>query len=266
MKTEAVIFDWAGTTVDFGSFAPVYAFIEAFKEFGITPTFVEVREPMGMLKWDHIHTMMKMPRITEEWKKAQGRTWTENDVNAVYEKSEQAVMSVLKDFAAPKPFVPETVSKLRERGIRIGSTTGYTDEMMEIVVPEAKRLGYSPDTWFSPNSVNNLGRPYPYMIFRNLEALRVSNVKNAIKVGDTVSDIREGKNAGLISVGVIVGSSVMGLSETEWNALTQEQKNAEILRVSKIYKDSGADYVINNISEICDIIDGLEESNQPNNG
>lgn len=49
-KIEAVIFDWAGTTVDFGCFAPVQAFVEVFKHFGIEPTMEEVRKPMGMLK------------------------------------------------------------------------------------------------------------------------------------------------------------------------------------------------------------------------
>lgn len=49
-KIEAVIFDWAGTTVDYGCFAPVSAFIEAFKMYGIEPTMKEVREPMGMAK------------------------------------------------------------------------------------------------------------------------------------------------------------------------------------------------------------------------
>ena len=36
-KIEAVIFDWAGTTVDYGSFAPVVAFAKAFEKFGIKP-------------------------------------------------------------------------------------------------------------------------------------------------------------------------------------------------------------------------------------
>ena len=75
-KIEAVIFDWAGTTVDFGSFAPVQAFIKAFEEFGITPTVDEVRAPMGMLKWNHIHTMMQMPRIQKAWAVTHGREWT----------------------------------------------------------------------------------------------------------------------------------------------------------------------------------------------
>ena len=78
-KIEAVIFDWAGTTVDYGCFAPVQAFITAFEEYGITPTFDEVREPMGMLKRDHIRTMMNMERIHEEWKRVHGKDFTEED-------------------------------------------------------------------------------------------------------------------------------------------------------------------------------------------
>lgn len=62
-RIEAVIFDWAGTTVDYGCFAPVQAFVEAFKSFGIEPTMEEVRKPMGMLKIDHIRTMMQMETV-----------------------------------------------------------------------------------------------------------------------------------------------------------------------------------------------------------
>ena len=98
-KIEAVIFDWAGTTVDYGCFAPVQAFIEAFKKFGIEPTVAEVREPMGMLKWDHIHTMMQMPRITEEWKCVHGRMWDTKDVDAIYERSEKAIFKILHNFS-----------------------------------------------------------------------------------------------------------------------------------------------------------------------
>ena len=118
-KIEAVIFDWAGTTVDYGSFAPVQAFIEAFGEFGITPTVAEVLEPMGMLKWEHIHTMMKMPRITEEWKKAHRRMWDKSDVDAIYKKSEKAIFSILDKYSTPKPFVPETIFELKKRGIDV---------------------------------------------------------------------------------------------------------------------------------------------------
>lgn len=258
-KIEAVIFDWAGTTVDFGSFAPVQAFIKAFEEFGITPTVDEVRAPMGMLKWNHIHAMMQMPRIQKAWSISHGRQWTRADVDAVYHKSESGIMEILHDFAQPKPHVLEAVEILRERGIQIGSTTGYTDEMMNIVVPEAEKRGYRPDAWFSPDAVNKMGRPYPFMIFKNLEALRISSVSAAIKVGDTTADIKEGKNAGLLSIGVVEGSSVMALSEAEYNALSPEEKCACHAQVTKIYQDCGADYVIDNMSSLPDLIDLIQQ-------
>lgn len=258
-KIEAVIFDWAGTTVDYGSFAPVQAFIEAFKKFGVTPTHAEVREPMGMLKWNHIHAMMQMPRISAEWEKVHGTMWNRNDVDAVYKESEKAIFEILDKFSTPKPYVLSAIAALRERGIKIGSTTGYTDEMMQIVVPNAEKQGYAPDAWFSPNAVNNMGRPYPYMIFKNLEALNVSSVAAAIKVGDTVADIKEGKAAGMISVGIIEGSSVMGLMENEYEALSAEEKSAHIDRVRKVYEDCGADYIINNMSELLELIDKIEQ-------
>ena len=101
MKFDGIIFDWAGTTVDYGSFAPVQAFVEAFEAFGITPTLEEVRKPMGMLKIDHIRTMLSMDRIHDLWKEKQGRDWTEDDVQHVYEIFEKKIMEILSRFAEP---------------------------------------------------------------------------------------------------------------------------------------------------------------------
>ena len=256
-RIEAVIFDWAGTTVDYGCFAPVQAFISAFEEFGITPTVEEVRKPMGMLKRDHVKTMMNMERIHELWIKEHGADFTEDDIDKVYEASETSILRNLKDFVELKPFTLDTVKKLREMGLKIGSTTGYTDEMMEIVVPLAKEKGYEPDCWFSPDSVSNMGRPYPYMIFKNMEELKVSSVKNVIKVGDTVSDINEGLDAGVVTVGVIEGSSIMALSETEYQALNEDEKARICDQVKAVYQKAGADYVISNLSELPALIQQL---------
>ena len=69
---KAVVFDWAGTTVDYGCFAPVQAFMETFKAAGVEPTMEETRKPMGMLKIDHIRTMLHMERIEAEWVRVHG--------------------------------------------------------------------------------------------------------------------------------------------------------------------------------------------------
>lgn len=71
-RIECVIFDWAGTTVDFGSLSPVSAFREAFRSFCVEVTEEETRAPMGMLKIDHIRTMLAMPRVAESWQCVRG--------------------------------------------------------------------------------------------------------------------------------------------------------------------------------------------------
>ena len=249
-KIEAVIFDWAGTTVDYGCFAPVQVFTEVFQDMGINPTQEEVREPMGMLKWDHIRTMLEMDRIKKAWIEKYGREPEDEDADKMYANYEPALLKILSQYANPKPYVVETVKKLKEKGIKIGSTTGYTDVMMKIVVPEAAKQGYSPDCWYSPDSCQKMGRPYPYMIFKNKETLKVDSVDKVLKAGDTVSDILEGKNAGVFTVGILEGSSVIGLSEAEFEALSEEEKEIRLKTAEKKYREAGADAVVRDIRGI----------------
>lgn len=253
-RIEAVIFDWAGTAVDYGCFAPVQAFVEVFKKAGIEPYIDEVRAPMGMLKRDHIKAMLAMPRIKGLWEERYGQEPGEAEIDRLYNSFEENLMGILHRFAEPKPYVLDTVAKLREMGIKIGSTTGYTDEMMKVVTVKAKEAGYAPDAWFSPNSVGDAGRPYPYMIFRNLEILKVSSVENVVKVGDTVSDIMEGKNAGVFTVGVIEGSSEMGLSMKEYEELEPTMKEMKIKEVTCKFLDAGADAAIRNMGGLLELL------------
>ena len=256
-QIEAVIFDWAGTTVDYGCFAPVEAFRQAFEEVGIRPTTEEIRQPMGLSKRLHVQTMFEMTRISAQWKEIYGQPWTEQDVERVYLRSEELILSILPDYSQPISHVVEATAALRKHGIKIGSTTGYNNEMMSLVVPAADKAGYSPDCWFSSDSTNRIGRPYPYMIFKALETLKVSSVQAAVKVGDTVADIQEGQNAGLITVGILEGSSLMAFSQAEYEALTPEQRSNEMDRVRKIYQDCGANYVVRNMSELPNLLECL---------
>lgn len=253
-KIEGVIFDWAGTTVDYGCFAPVQAFSHMFSEFGLTPTMDEIRKPMGMLKREHIKTVLSMSRMRNQFMEKKGREFSEEDVDQMNGAFEGKLLAILHQFAQPKPYVLETVKILRQRGIKIGSTTGYTDEMMDIVTKKAAEQGYAPDAWFSPNSTGNVGRPYPYMIFKNMMELKMASVEGVIKVGDTVSDILEGKAAGVITVGVIEGSSESGLREDEYKKLSGNEKIALAEKIERRYKDAGADYVVSDIRGVLEFI------------
>ena len=195
-----------------------------------------------------------MPTINEAFKAKYNRNYNKKDIDKIYELFEASLMAGITKHTDIKPYVIETVNKLKEMKIKIGSTTGYTDMMMEPVLKRAKEQGYCPDGWYSPDATNHLGRPYPYMIFKNIQTLNVTSVKNVIKVGDTVSDIKEGLNAGVITIGVIEGSSTLGLNEEEFNNLDKIKKIELVEKVKQIYLDAGADYVINNLSELIDII------------
>ena len=259
MKVKGVIFDWAGTTVDFGCFAPVNVFLTVFEDAGIEVTLEEARKPMGMLKIDHIRTMLEMPRIREAWNQKYGRDFTEQDVLALYMQFESKLMESLATYTDPIQHVKEVVHRLREEGIRIGSTTGYTDSMMEVVTQHAAAKGYEPDFLVTPTQVGDKGRPYPYMIFKNMEALGIEATNQVVKIGDTTSDIKEALNAGVWAVGVIVGSSEMGLSEEEFMALSEEEQKITIEKTAQIFKETGAHYTIRTMEELPALLEKINE-------
>ena len=95
---EAVIFDWAGTTVDYGCFAPVQAFADVFEHHGVKPTMEETRAPMGMLKIDHIREMLRMERIASAWERVHGKRPDEDDAQALYALFEGCLL-----YTSPSP-------------------------------------------------------------------------------------------------------------------------------------------------------------------
>jgi len=126
--------------------------------------------------------------------------------------------------------------------------------MMDIVAPLAKERGYAPDYLVCPDDAGGLGRPYPYMLWRNLEKLGTVHVDEVLKVGDTDADIREGKAAGCLSVGVIAGSSMLSLTEGELETLEPKRKEELFAITRQKYLESGADFVIDRIRDLPKLI------------
>ena len=184
-KIKAVIFDWAGTTIDFGCFAPLHVFIEIFEKRGLSITLEEARGPMGMLKKDHIREILKMPRVAELWENKFLKEASEEDVESLYADFEPSLMSSLKNYTKVIDGVLDVCKYLEEKEIRIGSTTGYTKEMMTVVAAGAKGNGYAPELIITADDTGS-GRPAPFMIFENMKRLNVFPPQSVIKVGDTV--------------------------------------------------------------------------------
>jgi phosphonoacetaldehyde hydrolase len=124
-QINAVILDWAGTTVDFGSFAPTQIFVEAFKQtFDIDISLAEARIPMGLGKWQHIEALGKLPAVDARWRQKLGRSMSHQDIDALYQAFMPLQIAKVIDFADPIEGVPQVIAGLREQSIKIGSCSG----------------------------------------------------------------------------------------------------------------------------------------------
>jgi len=232
-KIKCIVFDWAGTTIDYGCRAPLLVFIENFKKIGIPISINEASQPIGMLKIDHIRELIKNERIKNEFFLKFKAIPNENNVIELNSLFEPELFKILPKHSIPIPNVLKTIDNLRTKGILIGSTTGYTKEMMNIVMPNAANYGYSPDYMISSSEVK-IGRPAPFMMFNNAMNFGIFPMTNLIKVGDTLADIKEGKNAGSWTVGLLTGSSLLGLSQEEYEDFPQEYiKKLKVLTTNK---------------------------------
>ncbi len=252
-KIECIIMDWAGSAVDYGCFAPVAAFLKAFEEIGITVTMEEARRPMGMAKIDHIRELFKMENIDRAFRERYQRSWSEEDVIRMNQRFEGFLFASLENYTEPIPGVLETIGKLKEEGLKIGSTTGYTRAMMDVVIPGAAGKGYRTDCCITPDGLP-AGRPQPYMIYQNMISLGIPSTDSVLKYGDTLADIQEGVNAKVWTVGVLLGSNEIGLTPEETQALPVNKLETLKNTVRRRMLQAGAHYVADSICELPQII------------
>jgi phosphonoacetaldehyde hydrolase len=255
---KAVILDWAGTTVDYGSFAPTAVFLRLFASRGIPITATQARAPMGLMKRDHLRAITQTPDVMKAWQALYGMPCSEADIDAMYAEFVPLQLACLAEFAEPIPGTLEAVAAIRKMGMSIGTTTGYTREMMEVLVPETARRGYQPDTWVCPDDVP-AGRPYPWMIYLNAIRLQVYPLEALVKVGDTLVDIEEGLNAGIWTIGLALSGNGMGMSRAEVLALPDTELRIRRESIAAGFYNAGAHYVVDGIWDVPGVLDGIQQ-------
>jgi len=253
---KAVIFDWAGTMIDFGSMAPVDAFISAFEEKNIRITLQEAREPMGLAKRDHVKAILSFERVKNEWFNSYHSLPTDEDIDEIYDLVTPKMILAVERSCEPIDGIVEILQELKSQGIKIGSTTGYVESIMEKIIPISLSKGILIDSVVNSSDCK-AGRPAPFMIFRNMENLGIYDTSLVLKIGDTVADICEGLNAKVWTVGVVCSGNEIGLSKNEFQALDEKTKGELIKTASEKLLNAGANYVMNDMSEIFSVIENI---------
>ena len=232
---KALILDWAGTTVDHGCLAPVVVLQEIFSLRGVPLERREARHEMGLLKKDQIRAICALPRVAEAWATKHGAAPTEKDVQALFESFVPRQLNILEHHSGVIDGVVDFVAEVRRRGIRIGSSTGYT---------------------VTPDEVGG-GRPAPWMIFRNAQLLNVYPLSQCVKIGDTPSDIKEGKNAGMWTIGLTSCGNEVGLTAPEFAALPVGERAVRALEAEQSLRRYRPDYLAERLADCLPLLDDI---------
>ena len=253
---KAILLDWAGTTMDYGCYAPAVVFVEVYKRRGVPISIAEARVPMGAHKKVHIRKISQIDAVNQRWQQAHGRKPDEDDVEAMFQEFVPLQLDCLADYADLIPGTLEAVADFRRRGLKIGSTTGYTGEMMQLLLAEAQKRGYEPDATVCATDVP-AGRPEPWMCVQNAMNLRVYPFEACVKVDDTLPGIDEGLNAGMWTIGLAKTGNEIGLNQQEIDALEPEVLHAKLDRAYTRMHKTGAHYVVDGIYDVPAVLDDI---------
>jgi phosphonoacetaldehyde hydrolase len=258
-KVKGVILDWAGTVLDCGVYSPAVVFIEVFQKEGVPITMEEARFPMGAHKKVHIRKITQMSSVRNRWNDKFGKYPDEDDVERMFKNFVPLQVGCLHKYTDMITGAVETVNELKSRGLKIGSTTGFTMEMVDVLKKAASKQGYTPDTYVAADEVPQ-ARPYPYMVWLNCIRLDVNPISAIVKVDDTADGVREGLTAGCWSVGLAKTGNYMGMNEKELADLERNDPDqyARMMRASyETLTNAGAHYVIDTIAGLPRVIDDI---------
>lgn len=185
---KLAVFDIAGTTLQDNNYVND-AFVETFNQFDLFPTKDQIDSVMGQSKPVAIDITLK--KLNSTLSAFELHQIFLNKMLSFYDNSE----NVKEIIGATKTF-----EKLHNKGIKVALDTGFSQDITNLILKHTKWLSNKLiDTVVSSDQVS-LGRPFPYMIFKIMEKFSIENVKEIIKVGDTLVDMQEGINAGCSNI------------------------------------------------------------------
>jgi phosphonoacetaldehyde hydrolase len=195
-----------------------------------------------------------MERVAAAWREVHGRDVIPADIDSMYADFVPIQRAVLQEHATPIPGVREALAAFRARGLAIGTTTGYSRDLINVVEPHA---GLDVDCVITSSDVTD-GRPAPWMALAAAAQLGVYPMRACVKIGDTLADIDEGRNAGMWSVGITRTGNELGLSEEEERALPVGERAERLAAASERMLAAGAHATVESVADMLPVLDDIE--------
>ncbi len=252
-RVKAVVLDWAGTMIDYGSLAPARVFQQVFHNVGLEITIDQAREPMGMAKREHIAAILEIPDVKAAWRSKHDRSVEDRDVESLYQQFLPLQEQVIAQHCDLIPGALATYQWLQKQEIRVASTTGYTRAIMQVVTERAREAGYDPEVVLCAEDAP-FGRPAPWLIFECAKRMNVYPMSSIVKVDDTLVGIEAGINAGTWTVGIARSGNLVGLSTVALAELDIQTRESAISQARDRLIDAGAHFVIDSVQELPEIV------------
>ncbi|HTW34345.1 MAG TPA: phosphonoacetaldehyde hydrolase [Rhizomicrobium sp.] len=256
-EIAAVVFDWAGTMVDFGCLAPVRALQAAFAAEGLAVSEAQARKDMGKAKRDHVEALLADAAVNGAWTGKFGTPPGAADIDRVYAALEPLMLEEAARQSALIPGAAAIADWLQHKGVKIGSSTGYTRTMMAGILPRAAAQGYVPSVVVCAGETK-VGRPSPLPMWKALSELAAYPAWRAVKVDDAIVGIEEGRAAGAWTIGVAASGNGVGLGLEAWRVLSESERAKKSEASGRTLRDAGADYVIATVADLKDVFVEIE--------
>ena len=258
MTIQGVVFDWAGTIVDFGSLAPMGAFVRLFANHGITISIAQARVPMGLPKLAHIEALGAMPEIAAQWQHVKGQPFSALDAAALLQEFEPMSAASALEHSDFIPGFIDTYAWLQYRSIGVATTTGYTRNIMTPLIAKAAAAGFEPVRVICCDDVAH-SRPSPLGMQECMRALGLDGQGDTVvKVDDTVPGLQEAHNAGCWSVGVAASGNALGWSWEQWVRASEDERAPAVEAASRMLSEAGAHEVIGSVADLHTALAAIE--------
>ncbi|MEK5507604.1 HAD hydrolase-like protein [Paenibacillus sp. FSL P4-0113] len=253
---QAVIFNLESTLLDPGGRGLTQGMRDIFRWKGIQVTEEQVSHGRGMPIRDHIANVLGLSEVRKKWLECFGAHPGRVDIEHIYLELVPVLRSLIQG-AEPAIGIDRALQELQDRRIQSGATASCPMEMLSHVFTPAQSP-YTLDCMVAPCEVSQ-GRPYPWMIYEIAHRLQVFPLSDIVKVGDTVADMQEGRNAGVWTIGVLNhNESVTTVAQT--TSHEAEDRVAEERRRQSVYglKRAGAHIVMNSVADLPRILREIE--------